>query len=229
MKIALIQHTHETTAGNMLPWLQKLAQSHRLQYEHINIAAGDQIPVAKDFDAFIFCGGEMHPDQDEKYPILVQERALIREALDQGKKVLGICLGAQICAQVLGAKAYPHPSGWEIGWHDIELSEQSPTSVRAFQFHRYIFDLPPTAKLEASNAWWGCQGFSWKDQLLAYQFHPEAEVSWVQEAAHEPELRQNGNIQAPQALLAETNVTQAKAEKWFLNKISEFFKIGNLI
>lgn len=229
MRFALIQHTHETTAGNVLPWLKDLEQKKRVQLTHINFANGDQVPQSKDFDAFIFCGGEMHPDQDEKYPHLKGERELIKEALSQNKKVLGICLGAQICAQVLGAKTLPHPKGWEIGWQQVRLHDQEPQNIRVFQFHRYVFDLPMGAKLEASSDWWGCQGFSWKDQLLAYQFHPEAEVSWVLEAAEEPELSQSGNVQKKESLIAETLESQKKAEAWYLNKISQFFKIGNRV
>src|SRR6202000_331686 len=75
----------------------------------------EPLPATTDFDALIIMGGPMSVHDEEAFPWLQAEKMLIAEAIKEGKKVLGICLGAQLIAQVLGARVYPNREK-EIGF-----------------------------------------------------------------------------------------------------------------
>lgn len=65
---------------------------------------GEPLPDLGNFDWLVIMGGPMNVYEDEKYPWLAAEKIFIREAIEGGKVVLGICLGAQLIADVLGGK-----------------------------------------------------------------------------------------------------------------------------
>src|SRR5262245_44380210 len=94
-----------------------------IQHRALDIAAGE--PVPKDLrgvGGFIVLGGPMGAYEQEKYPFLRAESALIEKAIAAGRPVLGICLGAQLIAQVLGARVYPGERR-EVGWAPVALTD----------------------------------------------------------------------------------------------------------
>jgi GMP synthase (glutamine-hydrolysing) len=102
--------------------------------------------------AMVF-GGGMHVDQEPAHPWLREEKRLLRGLLDDGLPVLGVCLGAQLLAEVAGAR--PHPAaGPEIGWHRVDVTPEGaadpvigPLAPRfeVFLWHSYEAPLPPGA------------------------------------------------------------------------------------
>jgi GMP synthase-like glutamine amidotransferase len=104
-------------------------------------------------DALMVFGASAHVDQEDEHPWLRPEKELVREALDRGVPVLGVCLGAQILAEIAGAR--PHRSAEpEIGWCEIEITEAGAAdplmgplapSVTLFDWHHYVAPLPPGA------------------------------------------------------------------------------------
>lgn len=138
----------------------------------------DRIPNLSQYQLVILCGGEPNVMEESKYPWLVTLKYELRQSLlYSSTKFLGLCLGGQLCAEALGAKIYLHPKGTKIGWESVETSESG--SIDFFHYHRYIFDLPENAQRIAKNNWWVNQGFIWRNQVLAVQFHPEAEAPWI--------------------------------------------------
>ncbi len=145
------------------------------------------LPVASDVDLLIVMGGPMSVHDETEYRWLPAEKQLIGTALDAGRFVLGICLGAQLIAEVLGATVAP--MGFrEIGWFPVRRSDviaaaatglagtlgrALPPRFDAFHWHGDTFTIPPGAyPIGASDA---CpsQGFLWRDRALALQFHLE--------------------------------------------------------
>jgi GMP synthase (glutamine-hydrolysing) len=108
----------------------------------------------------------------------------IREELDwmpgmlaSGKPFVGICLGAQMLARVLGARVWPHPEGRvEIGYTPIVPTQQGRElfqgPMKMFQWHRDGFDLPNGAELLATNEHFPQQAFRYGN-AYGVQFHPE--------------------------------------------------------
>jgi len=97
-----------------------------------------QLPGIDDIDWLIVMGGPMGVYDESFYPWLVEEKAFIKQAIEHNKTVLGICLGSQLIAEVLGAKVYPNKQK-EIGWFDITLSE---TAARHPLFENFENQFP---------------------------------------------------------------------------------------
>ena len=131
-------------------------------------------------DLLAVLGAPIAAYEDDIYPFLDIEMALIGAQLDAGKPLLGICLGAQLIAKALGAKVYPG-RGKEIGWKTLTLTEAGEKTfaplkgVPVLHWHGDTFDLPKDALNLASTDLCDHQAFSIKRHVLAFQFHPEAQ------------------------------------------------------
>jgi GMP synthase (glutamine-hydrolysing) len=139
------------------------------------------LPGIDDFDWLIIMGGPMSVNEEEKYPWLNDEKKIIKEAIEFGKVVIGICLGAQLIADVLGAKVYKNRYK-EIGWYPIHLTQAAkqhslfsslPSELVVFHWHGETFDLPKGAIHIAESE--GCrnQAFIFKEKVLGFQVHFE--------------------------------------------------------
>jgi GMP synthase-like glutamine amidotransferase len=144
--------------------------------EEFSFSSGETPPL--DYDAYMVFGGAMHPDQDLDHPWLVDEVAWLRELVERGTPVLGVCLGAQLIARALGAWSGPLDGGPEIGWHEVERVADDPVlgvlpeRFEAFEWHHYTYALPDGAVELAQNA--RCnQAYRIGDACWAVQFHPE--------------------------------------------------------
>lgn len=130
-------------------------------------------------DLLIICGGPMSVYEEERYPWLVQEKQFVKQAIQLGKKVLGICFGAQMIAELLGSPVYRNEYK-EIGWHPVNrTSGQHPwlsgldEAFLSFQWHGDTFELPKDTRLLAYSAACKVQAFAYLDHVLALQFHLE--------------------------------------------------------
>ena len=218
--ILLIQHDIESPPGLVKLWLDKK----KLPYLHHKIFETGEFPTG-DYSALILMGGGMNVDQTSVYPWLDDEVEMIRKFLDDEKRILGICLGAQLCAKALGAWVGPHPHGWEVGWHPVEMLEGSARKAECFfHYHRYVFELPEGATRTAQNSWWKNQGFLWRKNLMAFQFHPETEVTWSDACAEDPHLPEvTPHVQSSHQIKTNARKFQIQSQQWFLNRIEEFF------
>ncbi len=132
-------------------------------------------------DLLVILGGPIGAYDEQDYPFLLEEFRLLEKRLAADVPTLGICLGAQLMARVLGAKVYPG-SGKEIGWSPIKLSDagqQSPLSclgtenTAVLHWHGDTFDLPQDSTHLASSSQYVNQAFAWGECGLGLQFHPE--------------------------------------------------------
>ncbi len=129
-------------------------------------------------------GGPMGIYDHDEYPWLAAEKAFIKEVIDQNKPVLGICLGAQLIADVLGADVRPGTHK-EIGFYECRASVPLASDERgsrsaffsesfiAFHWHGDTFGIPEGAVRLASSEATQNQAFLYKDNVLALQFHLE--------------------------------------------------------
>jgi GMP synthase (glutamine-hydrolysing) len=183
MHLHVLQHEpHEGPAG-ILPW--GLARGHRFTFTHADL--GDPLPSPSDLDWLIVMGGSMNVYEEAEYPWLIQEKRLIEAVIRSGRGVLGLCLGAQLIASVLGARvvrnAYP-----EIGWFPVEKTKEAPplfdawpVRADAFHWHGDTFQLPAGATHVARSQACENQAFVYNDHVLALQFHPEATPESVEQ------------------------------------------------
>lgn len=177
MRVHYLQHVAFEGLGSLEGAL--LARGHQLSCTRLY--AGDVLPPLAAFDALVVMGGPMGVDDEATLPWLAAEKQFIKAAVTAGKRILGICLGAQLLAVALGARVDKNAYR-EIGWWpvirrndcaDSTLASSFPDEVDVFHWHGDTFTLPDGARLLASSS--GCrnQGFVWNERVLALQFHLE--------------------------------------------------------
>ena len=146
------------------------------------------LPDMELIDLLIILGGPMGVHDDSIYPWMKPEKLFIEKALRQGKKVLGICLGAQLMAHVLGARVYKNRDA-EIGWHPVELTSDSeksrifstlPRAFTPFHWHGDTFDIPAGALRTAGSAACDNQAFVYGSHAVGLQFHLETKQESVE-------------------------------------------------
>lgn len=183
MHFYCLQHVPFETPGIITNLLAE--RGHSLHCTHLY--AGDPLPPEKDFDGLVIMGGPMSVHDEEEFPWLSAEKELIAAAIRGKKKVLGICLGAQLIAAVSGSRVYPNPQKeigfWPVRWtvagnlpqhlRELVLLLQDLASLPVFHWHGETFDLPPGATLLASTDPCVNQAFLLGEHVLGIQFHPE--------------------------------------------------------
>ena len=160
-----------------------------IPYQILNLESNDHFPKLDDLTHIVLLGGPMNVYEEDQYPFLRHEDLFIKEAIQRGKQVLGICLGAQLIAKALGAKVYKAPVK-EIGWYEISLTEEGvrdhlfspfPKTFSAFQWHGDTFDLPNAAKLIATSRPVQNQAFRYGENAYGLQFHLEVTEEMIRE------------------------------------------------
>ncbi len=180
MKIAIFQHTASETAG----YFETVFNEHGIPYEYIRLYESGEVPATA-ATHLMFMGGPMSVNDEQELPYLKEEKALIRDAVRQGRPVLGICLGAQLIASAFGARVYPYIQ--ETGWRELRrehavqgVFSAFPAQFHVFQFHRETFDLPAGADLLCTGDAVKNQAFSYKT-ALGLQFHLELTGAIIRE------------------------------------------------
>jgi GMP synthase (glutamine-hydrolysing) len=171
-----IRHVAFEDLGNLEPCLR--AKGYRIEYVEAGVDPLDA--AGRDPALLVVLGGPVGAYEEESYPFIRGELALLRERLAAGRPTLGICLGAQLMASALGARV--HPGGRkEIGWAPLALTEAGKASalkhlegVPVLHWHGDTFEMPAGAVRLASTEAYANQAFSWGRNALALQFHPEA-------------------------------------------------------
>jgi len=207
MRIHYFQHVPFEGLGNIEDWIR----TKNYEISTTRFYAGDSLPQFSEIDLLIIMGGPMGVYDDKKYPWLAAEKSFIEAAIQAGKKVLGICLGAQLIASVLGAKVYPNVHK-EIGWFPLGLTGEGrkaevfkgfPPELLAFHWHGDTFNLPPGAAHLAETAACHNQAFSYGNDVIGLQFHLDVTRESVEQLIEncEGELVSAPYIQMPQQLL----------------------------
>lgn len=192
-KLLVFQHAAHEPLGTLDPHLRR--EGFRIRY--VNFARQpDARPEIDGYDALIVLGGPMNVDEGDRHPHLPHEVEVIREALDRGRPVLGICLGAQLLAHALGGRV-GRAAEPEIGWYDVTVSEAAGSDPllghftgveRVFQWHGDTFELAPGTTHLASSERCANQAFRVGESAWGLQFHLEVDQAmiarWLQNPAN---------------------------------------------
>jgi len=181
---------------------------------YTKIFEGADFPLIDSFDMLVIMGGVMGVYEEDKYAWMKAEKSFIKKSIEAKKKVLGICLGAQFIADVLGAKVFPHTKK-EIGWFEVEkvalhqLIKHLPQTFTTFHWHGDTFTLPTKAihlfKTKACEQ----QGFVYNNHVAALQFHTEVKDDLL-----------NSMIESERAELIKADYIQTENE---IKKLTEQF------
>ncbi|GAB4387884.1 MAG: type 1 glutamine amidotransferase [Thermodesulfovibrionales bacterium] len=175
--------------------------------EVVELGRGDPVPPLEGFSAMVVLGGPMAVYEMDRYPHLVIASRLIREAVNRGMRLLGVCLGAQLIAHCLGARVYKGEVE-ESGWHHVELTAEGikdplmrklalhPTvgdfwkRFMVLHWHGDTFELPMGAERLARSELYENQAFRCGDDIYAFQFHIEVTREMVRQWFAEHPLRE---------------------------------------
>ncbi|WP_279109974.1 glutamine amidotransferase [Bartonella apis] len=231
MKTALVlQHLEFENAGLIGNVLVKRG------YELKNLdATRDDISAfpVNEADIVIILGGPIGVYDGERYPFINQELKLIEKSLKIKKPMVGVCLGAQLIASVLGAKVQPMGKK-EIGFSSLQLTDEGEKSPLAListtpvlHWHGDEFEIPEGAKRLAETGICPNQAFSYEN-ILALQFHLEADLDYFEHwlVGHAVELSQAGidPVNLRNAAKKYQNDLRTKAEKIFNLWCDDFLK-----
>jgi GMP synthase-like glutamine amidotransferase len=208
MRIHIVQHVPYEPPGHLIPWANYSTDiiTFSKTYE------AEWFPDPSLFDMLVVLGGPMSVHDTAQYPWLIREMDFIEKTIKKRKKVLGICLGAQLIARVLNASIYKNPYP-EIGWYPVRLApvarslpvfKNFPDSWMAFHWHAETFAIPPMCFRIAETD--GCpnQGFLYEDHVMALQFHMETDPAGIEALlSHSTEHRETGSYIQPEEVIRE--------------------------
>lgn len=178
LRFLSIEHVPQEGVGTISSYIQELGGNltrHR-QYHQQPLSA-----FHNDYDVLVAMGGPMGVHDSDQHSWLDGELHFIREAINQGKHVLGICLGAQMIARALGAEVRKNPCT-EIGWFPVHfenafletrIGQGLNRQMDVLHWHGDTFSIPPGAVQVASSEACANQGFLYEGKVLGLQFHLE--------------------------------------------------------
>ncbi|WP_034536149.1 type 1 glutamine amidotransferase [Carnobacterium inhibens] len=175
MNIHIIQHVSFEKPGRIMDWIQE--NNHTV--EMIKVFNREPFPKAEEVSFLIVLGGPMSANDTEHW--IQNERHLIKEVVDSGKPMIGICLGAQQLAKAYGSDIISTPK--EVGWHSVTSLTQifhPSKEYTVLHWHGEGFTKPCNATLLYSTEKWENQGFRLFN-AIGLQFHFEATKETVKE------------------------------------------------
>ena len=194
-RLMVFQHVAAEPLGTLHARIR--ARGHRIRFHNFQ-RDPDTRPNVDRYQGLIVLGGPMNVTDRHQHPHMATELRAIEAALQQDKPVLGICLGAQLLAHVLGAPVRRHER-YEIGWYELlttgqgradpvlgQLGERAPV----FQWHGCTYDLPSGAVQLARTESCEQQAFRFGMNAYGFQFHMEADTAMIERWLRMPAYRE---------------------------------------
>jgi GMP synthase-like glutamine amidotransferase len=223
MKLLVLQHARVEHPGSFRKFLREDGHD----WVTVELDEGEALPALDGFDALWVMGGPMDVWEEDEYPWLREEKALIQEAVEgRGMPFLGLCLGHQLLAEALGGScgASEQP---EIGVMPVQLTEAGATSIvlddlpdlfDCLQWHSVeVKIMPAGAACFATSPACAVQVMQWGPRATSLQFHLEVEpdtvTNWVDLPAYETALKSALGAEGPAILKASCDEKLAEFEK----------------
>jgi len=193
MHILVLQHARSEHPGILRKFLVEDGHT----WDAVELDEGEALPPLEGYDALWVMGGPMDVWQEDEHPWLRDEKSFIRKAVEEiGLPYLGLCLGHQLLAEVLGGEvgksAVP-----EIGVLDVQLTEVGATGVLfdglperfdCLQWHSAeVKKMPSGAQCLATSPDCAVQAMKWGTRAYSTQFHVEIEADTVRNWSNIPE------------------------------------------
>ena len=185
------------------------------QWESVDVQNGEALPDPARYAGTVITGS--HDMVTEQTDWMNGAAEWIRQAVESGHPMLGICFGHQLMAAALGGEAGYHPDGMEIGTAEISLTDASAQDplfsryVRPFLGHvihsQTALKLPPEATHLALNDHDAHHAFRVGDHAWGVQFHPEFDEAAIRNYIHELEPKLTEEERDVPAILATVRAT----------------------
>jgi GMP synthase (glutamine-hydrolysing) len=230
-KVLVVVHQEHSTPGRVGEFL--MARGYTLDRRCPNM--GDPLPTdLSEYAASVVFGGPMSANDDHLPGIRAELQWLEKHALPSGRPLLGICLGGQQIARVLGARVGRHCDGLvEIGYYEVAPTEHGgdfldcPTVF--YQWHSETFEIPGDTVHLAHNRHFPGQAFRYDGCTYAIEFHPEMTREmvdrWCQSDGGAPKLAMPG-AQPREAHLEGFDRFAAETDRWLGRFLDERFLVA---
>jgi GMP synthase-like glutamine amidotransferase len=194
-KLACLHHLESPFLGAAAAPLATARLDHRDRLQ------GDPLPDLNEIDGLISFGGAQSVTEIDRYPYLLEEVELLREAFLLDVPVLGICLGAQLLAHAHGGTVRRLPKR-AVVWAELRhaaadpLIGALPDPVHALHWNEDAIEPPPGATELLERGGLGCAAFR-IESAWGLQFHADVDGpildgwydrygDWLAEAAVDP-------------------------------------------
>jgi GMP synthase (glutamine-hydrolysing) len=219
-KMLLIVHDRDEMDDRASAW----ARDRGYELDWICPAEGERLPSLDDRIAgVIVYGGAQDVDQQESLVYLKDEMRLLDTALKRETPVLGLCLGAQLLAHMLGEKVSAHSQGHaEYGYYDLVPTEEGlPVfggGMKVLQSHWHgWYGTPKGAVKLAGTQDFPEQAFRYGENAYGFQFHPETRrtglTRWI--ARRPPHKQTMKGAHPPERQLKDNLLFDEKLGNWF--------------
>ena len=180
MTVTVLQHVGHEGPAAIADWAA--ARGHKLAV--VRLDRDGALPALPDVDFLVVLGGPM--SVHDALPYRAAELRLLEDCLLAGRPTLGVCLGMQLMAHVLGAGVAPQPEP-EIGWWGVtpevlpkgHFLHAAPLPPTVFHWHGEGVTLPQNAQRLSRSPATPVQGFGYREHAVGLQFHPEATAAWI--------------------------------------------------
>lgn len=212
-KVLVFQHVANEILGTLNPALKQKG----LNVRYVNFERDpNAAPSIEKYNGLIVLGGYMGVYEADQYTHIKTEMKLIEEALKKNIPILGICLGAQILAHVLGSEVRKSAEK-EMGWYDIEMTTAGEKSSllshfkkteKIFQMHGDTFDIPKSCEHLAQSKICPAQAFSYGTKVFGLQFHLEVDeamiLRWLNNPKNQKDILESQGKVSAEAMRADT-------------------------
>jgi GMP synthase-like glutamine amidotransferase len=231
MNVLIIKHVEIEGPG----LIEDCLRQEKTPYQILILEPGLPLPKLDNLSHIVILGGPMNVYEEDRYPFLKDEDLFIKESIQRGKFVLGICLGAQLIAKALGARVIKSPAR-EIGWYDVSLTRigavdplfsHLPKTFSVFQWHEDTFEMPHGATLITTSSLVPYQAFRYGDNAYGLQFHLEVTGEMIREWMETYEEEFEGSHPSPlskQKILSDTELKIEPYKKRGIKFLKNFFR-----
>ncbi len=212
MKIHYLMHVPFEGPQAISTW----AKTRGHEETYTRLYENESLPNSDDFDLLVIMGGPMGVHDEDEYPWLRDEKALIKETIEKNGAAIGVCLGAQLLAEALGAGVHKNlykeigffpVSLTPLGW-DSPIFGRMPATFEALHWHGDTFDIPKGALHIASSSGCANQAFVFENRIVGFQFHIESTREGLENLVRHcgDEMLEEGEyIQRPEVVLDEVH------------------------
>lgn len=235
MKVHIVMHESFESPAAIEIWALK--KGHDITYTRLY--EGGVFPDNTDFDFLVIMGGPQSPETtltECPHFNAQKEIAFIKKAIEEKKVLLGVCLGAQLIGEALGAK-FDHSPNREIGVFPVLLTEEGkndpifssfPKKFMVGHWHGDMPGLTADSKILAISE--GCprQIICYSPKIYGFQCHfeftPDAIETMIENNAHELEMyKESPYIETAEQL---KDHDYSKMNLLLFNFLDEISKLG---
>lgn len=233
----VFQHVAHELLGTLNPMLK--AAGFRIRYVNFG-RHPDMVPSLEGYNGLVILGGPMGVYEADQFTHIKTELKLIEQALKMDIPVLGICLGSQMLAHVLGSQVRKADE-MELGWHNVHLNESGKSdplfgswakSEQIFQLHQDTFEPPKGAQHLAWSDLCAGQAFRYGNKVYGFQFHLEVDKAmihrWLTIPANKKFLSESGGKFSGEKVIQETERQIDRSLKLSQETFAKFIEIFQL-